>query len=112
QRANQLAEDRRSALSDRETALASARVAELNARSEAARTRHLLYTVDMNLAPREWETNNIEMLQRLLAATAQNRDRGFEWGYWQRLCHLALTTFRGHLGAVTAVAFDPKANRI
>ena len=66
----------------------------------------------MNLAQQAWEQNNIGRLRQLLEETQESPDRGFEWYYWQRQTHLALKTLRGHLRAVTSVAFSPDGQRI
>ena len=66
----------------------------------------------MNLAQQAWDQNNIGRLRQLLEDTQDSPDRGFEWYYWQRQTHLALKTLRGHLDAVTSVAFSPDGQRI
>lgn len=82
------------------------------AEKEKAEARHLLYVANMNLAQQAWEQNNIGRVRQLLEETQELPDRGFEWFYWQRQTHLALTTFRGHLAGVTSVAFSPDSQRI
>ena len=54
---------------------------------KAAATERAYYTVCMNLIQREWETNHIAHVLELLEETKASRYRGFEWGYWNRLCH-------------------------
>src|SRR5262249_28620255 len=44
--------------------------------------------------------------------TKRNPERGFEWYYWERLCHLDLLTLRGYYGEIHAVAFAPDGRRI
>ena len=66
----------------------------------------------MNLAQQAWDQNNIGRLRQLLEETQDSPYRGFEWYYWQRQTHLALKTLRGHLDAVTSVAFSPDGQRI
>jgi hypothetical protein len=66
----------------------------------------------MNLAQQAWEQNNSGRLRQLLEETQGYPDRGFEWYYWQRQSHLELKTLRGHLDAVTSVAFSPDNQRI
>jgi len=48
----------------------------------------------------------------LLAETQFYRDRGFEWGYWNRLCHLDLKTLQGHTSSISSVTFSPDGKRI
>ena len=66
----------------------------------------------MNLAQQAWEQNNVGRLRQLLEETQDSPYRGFEWYYWQPQTHLALKTLRGHLEAVTSVAFSPDGQRI
>jgi tetratricopeptide (TPR) repeat protein len=100
-------------------AAARARAAETNANTEAARARaaeantsRLFYLANMNLIQREWENDNAPRVRELLMETAQSPERGFEWFYWQRMCHLDLMTLRGHTGWVSSVAFSPDGRRI
>jgi WD40 repeat protein len=90
------------------TAVTQARRAERHQRLAEAR----LYTANMNLAQQDWESGNIGRLRRLLAETEHSPDRGFEWAYWQRLCHLDRLTLRGHVGPVTSVRFSADGRRI
>ena len=86
--------------------------ARLRADAEKAEASHLLYVANMNLAQQAWDQNNIGRLRQLLEDTQDSPYRGFEWYYWQPQTHLALKTLRGHLGAVTSVAFSPDGQRI
>ena len=54
-----------------------------------------------------WDTGQVGHLRALLAETEAYRDRGFEWYYCQRLCHLEQQTFIGHRAGVTAVSWSP-----
>ena len=73
---------------------------------------HELYAVKMNLAQQAWDENNVGRLRQLLEQTQDSPYRGFEWYYWQPKAHLALKTLRGHLDAVTSVAFSADGRRI
>ena len=84
----------------KDSALANAVKAETNARL----AQHTAYVADMNLMPREWETNNIAHIQDLLKETENYPDKGFEWHYWQRLCNLSSTVLAEHKSAVSSVA--------
>src|SRR5262249_23689165 len=59
-----------------------------------------------------WESYNLQRAQDLLAETADFRERGFEWYYWQRLRRVQHLTLVGHTGSVTAVAFAPDGRRL
>jgi WD40 repeat protein len=82
------------------------------AEQEAVTARRNFYFASMNLAELDWEANNIGRLRQLLAQTRDSPERGFEWAYWQRLCHLDLFTLRGHTSHVTSVVFSPEGKRI
>lgn len=82
------------------------------ARRQADRANQLFYITNMNLAQREYEANNIGRVLELLAETRSNPARGFEWGYWQRLCHLDLLTLKGHQRSASSVAFSADGKRI
>ena len=72
----------------------------------------LLYATNMNAIPAQWEAGNVQQVLNLLDQTRNYKDRGFEWGYWNHLCHLDLHTLRGHIGPVTAVAFSSDGKRV
>jgi WD40 repeat protein len=97
-------------------AVGSLAVTAFNLSRREAKQRRLaegrLYVANMNLAQQDWETSNIGRLRQLLADTRNNPDKGFEWYYLQRLCHLDLMTLRGHTGGVLAAAFSPDGKRI
>jgi eukaryotic-like serine/threonine-protein kinase len=71
-----------------------------------------VYIAKMNLAGKAWNENNGGKIRELLAETADESDRGFEYYYWQRQAHLDLKTLTGHLGPVAAVAYSPDGSRI
>src|SRR5262249_13151281 len=54
-----------------------------------------------------WDTGQVGRLRALLAETEAYPDRGFEWYYCQRLCHLERHTFIGHRAGVRAVSWPP-----
>jgi WD40 repeat protein/serine/threonine protein kinase len=76
------------------------------------------YVAQMNLAQREYETNNIGHVQELLAAQVPRGGdttdlRGFEWHYWQRMANRELLTLRGNPGVVCwGVSFSPDGRRL
>ncbi len=52
-----------------------------------------LYFANMNVIQRDWEDNNVAHVRELLDQTRSFTSRGFEWGYWNRLCHMDIATF-------------------
>src|SRR5262249_56436300 len=59
----------------------------------------------------------LDHLLELLACQQPERTggedlRGFEWYYWQRLCHTDLPTLAGHAGSVRGVAFSPDGKHL
>jgi len=48
----------------------------------------------------------------VLDETQDFPERGFEWYYWQRLCHLEVRTFSGHLDGVWWVALTADGQRM
>ncbi|HLK55981.1 MAG TPA: hypothetical protein VKU00_05440 [Chthonomonadaceae bacterium] len=79
---------------------------------KAAATERSLYIVSMNLIEREWQLNNVSHVLELLQETKENPYRGFEWGYWNRLCHLDRMTLSGHTGGISAVAYSRDGKRL
>jgi WD40 repeat protein len=65
-----------------------------------------LYVVQMNQAHAALEAGNLGRVNQLLSDTEPEL-RGWEWGYFWRLCHGELYTFRGHADDVLAAAFSP-----
>jgi WD40 repeat protein/serine/threonine protein kinase len=100
------------AKTDADQAKTKAVAAQKEAQQARLEAEHQLYAAKMNLAQQAWEQNNIGQLGQLLKETQHSPDRGFEWYYWYRQTHLALKTLRGHLDAVTSVAFSPDGQRI
>src|SRR5205809_980751 len=102
------------ALLQRNAAIRNAVRADRNSQVANARTveaNNNLYVANMNLVQQDWETSNIGRLRQMLADTRNHPDKGFEWYYLQRLCHLDRMTLRGHTGGVSAVAFSPDGKR-
>ncbi len=81
--------------------------------------RHL-YAAHMNLAQAAWDDARVGETIRLIELhrpTAgeeggSNDLRGFEWFYWDRLCHGALLTLKGHSADIASVACSPDGNRL
>ena len=79
-----------------------------------------LYVAHMNLAQAAWEGARAGQTIRLLDLyqPAAGEDggsddlRGFEWFYWDRLCHSDLLTLKGHTSWVLGVAFSPDGQRL
>ncbi len=86
---------------------AQARIAE----EGKAKFRHLDYVSTINLAQQAWEENNVARLRALLASIETYPERGFEWYYWQRQCHLELLALHAH-SQVLAVAVSPDGKLI
>jgi serine/threonine protein kinase len=95
-----------------EAAREDARTAEANANREAERARREAYTAKIPLMRQAWESHNMLQLQSLLDETADFTERGFEWYYWQRLCHVEHLTLLGHRAGLQAVAFAPDGRRL
>ena len=95
--------------------LADDKTAEAEANLSLADRR--LYIAEMNLVRLNWESGNAflvrQRIDRYQDLSDPKRDpRGFEWGYWDRLCHSDLRTFTGHTGGIRGVAFSPDGTRI
>ena len=99
--------------------LRKAEAAEAAARRAEEKSRRMLYTTDMKLAPFVWkdEGATAEQLAALLArhepanhdaANAEKEDlRGFEWYYYRHSIEDAASIFRGHDAAVVDSAVTP-----
>ena len=71
----------------------------------------------MNLAQAAWEDARVGQVLQLLeqhgpGSSLSDDLRGFEWFYWQRLCHRDLRTLDAHMSSVTSVVFSPDGTRI
>ncbi len=84
--------------------------------AKANDARQHLYAAHMNLAQSNWEANHVgvtlELLARYAPGTPDADLRGFEWHYWDRLCHSSLRDLNGHADEVNAVAFSPDGTRL
>jgi WD40 repeat protein/tRNA A-37 threonylcarbamoyl transferase component Bud32 len=74
-----------------------------------------LYVGDMRLAQHAWDEARIGRVLELLDGQRPERTtgvdlRGFEWHYWNRLCHMDRFTFAGMMGL--SVAFSPDGKRL
>ena len=74
--------------------------------------RRQWYAASINLMQPAWDTGQVGRLRALLAETEAYPDRGFEWYYWQRLCHLEQHTFIGHRSQVLSVSWSPDGTRL
>jgi WD40 repeat protein/serine/threonine protein kinase len=97
----------------------AAQQAEGKAKEEAARAQKAeqeryrqWYAATSHAMQQAWDSGQVVRLRTLLAETERYPDRGFEWYYFQRLCHLELQTFIGHRAAVTAVSWSPDGKRL
>jgi WD40 repeat protein len=98
---------------------ASADAAQAQAEGEASRARaaeqemrRQWYAASNNLIQPAWDTGQVGRLRALLAETEAYADRGFEWYYWQRLCHLDEHTFIGHRSEILSVSWSPDGARL
>jgi serine/threonine protein kinase/WD40 repeat protein len=113
---------------DRETARqaeAAARQAAQRERDDARAAREelrrTLYRSNLNLLQAAWEANNTSRVLELLEATrpgpGEEDLRGFEWHYWDRLCHAELRSIKLDFGPPSSrprgsfVAFSPNGER-
>jgi WD40 repeat protein len=75
------------------------------ARAEREKVRRLHYTAALSLIPAAWQADNIgrvlELLDEQRPGPGEAGLRGFEWRYWDNLCHAELRTLQvdGHSGA-------------
>jgi len=71
-----------------------------------------LYAANMSLIERDWKNNDIGHLREMLEATRARGLGTFEWGFWNRLCHLDLLTIQGQNEGIWSVAFSPDQRSI
>ncbi len=78
---------------------------------ESAKSRHLLYTADVNLAGQAFANKNIvrglELLEAHLPGSELGEVPGFEWYYFWHRYHQERATLRGHTDSLSSVAFSP-----
>jgi eukaryotic-like serine/threonine-protein kinase len=84
-----------------------AKNAEQQAGIEKRTAQKTAYASKMQLARVDWENGNIARLQKTLAETEDNPNRGFEWYYWQRMCRLELMTLRVKSGEGCVATYSP-----
>jgi WD40 repeat protein len=77
-----------------------------------------LYVSDLRLTQTAWEQDRVPHARELLDGQRPERTggadlRGFEWYYWDRLCHAELSVLdTGHSESVTRLAFSPDGTRM
>lgn len=76
-----------------------------------------LYLAQMRLVQQAWENDTTDWLLELLDGqrpvhTGAKDRRGFEWRYWDNLCHADVRTLQDHMGVVDAVSFSPDGLRL
>jgi WD40 repeat protein/serine/threonine protein kinase len=89
-----------------------AEAAQEQARAAQEEMQRQWYAAGINAMQRAWDTGQVARLRDLLAETAAYPDRGFEWYYCQRLCHLDLQTLSGHTRTISGVAYSPDGRRL
>ncbi len=76
--------------------------------------RHL-YIAHMNLAQSAWEHGHVgktvELVNRYAPRSGNEALRGFEWYYWEHLCHSALHTLKCDV-EIKCVTFSPDGQRL
>jgi hypothetical protein len=86
------------------------------ARDEKRTAQSYLYAARMNLIQMAWENNSVDRVLDLLETTkpkpGEEDLRGFEWHYWDRMCHSDLLTLNGHTDNVLSVAYSPDGSRL
>jgi WD40 repeat protein len=95
------------AKNERDTAEKERRRAEQN----EEKARHSLYIANMHRIRFELENNNVSAARELLdlyrPGTAEKVRPGWEWYYWDRVCHAELHVLKGHKWRVMGVAYSP-----
>jgi WD40 repeat protein len=76
------------------------------------RALHNLYIANMHRIRFELENNNVSAARALLdlyrePGTGEKVRRGWEWYYWDRVCHAELQTLEGDKSLVKDVAYSP-----
>ncbi len=131
------AKNEETAKQDAQTKAAIARKAEAKALDEAKRAdatavsetkereradgktkeaNRLLYMAQMNLAQVAWDQTQVGRVLELLSKSQPQpgvKDQpGFEWHYWNRLCHSELLELKEPSGTVTSVVFSADGKRL
>src|SRR5439155_1438894 len=69
-----------------------------------------------NLAQRNWENLQfglvLDSLEKTRPQPGETDLRGFEWHYWDRLCHSSLLDLKGHTGEIWSVVFSADGKRL
>ena len=125
--AYQAYQSRQEALAQRQVAQDKQKEAEeqrqiaLASKKEALEQKDLadrrLYFTEMTQVGQTWEAGDVSLVRQRIDAYRHPADtardpRGFEWGYWDRLCNTDLRTLTGHKDALTSVTFSPDGKRI
>src|SRR5262249_30326595 len=80
-------------------------------RATQAKLQRTLYAAHINLAQHAWEAGGAGQVRELLELhrpkLGESDLRGFEWHYFDRLCHSDLLTLKGHTKGVQSVAYSP-----
>jgi WD40 repeat protein len=76
-----------------------------------------LYVSDVRQVGTAYRESRLDHARELLGRqrpehTAGVDLRGFEWYFWDRLCHSELATLTGHDGPINAVSFSPDGGRL
>jgi WD40 repeat protein/serine/threonine protein kinase len=79
---------------------------------QRAEMRRQWYAANISMMQQAWDSNRLVPLRALLAETEAYTDRGFEWYYWQRLCHRELKTFIGHRAQIADVRWSADGTRL
>jgi WD40 repeat protein len=113
-RAEGAAQERREAAEKAESLVRVERDAANKERQRAeeneAKAQHHLYIANMHRIRFELENNNVAAARALLdlyrPGTGAGIQPGWEWYYWDRVCHAELLTLKGHPGRVMDVAYS------
>lgn len=76
-----------------------------------------LYLAQMRLTQQAWEDGTTDWFLELLEGQRPEQTggidrRGFEWHYWDNLCHVDVVTLQDHMGNVAALSFSPDGARL
>jgi WD40 repeat protein/pyruvate/2-oxoglutarate dehydrogenase complex dihydrolipoamide acyltransferase (E2) component len=82
------------------------------AEAKTAEARNALYTASMNLAQQAWENNDPGRVEQILDMTQNDPNQGFEWGYWQHLCHPEQQRFTFPSESIKSVRYSADGKRL